>query len=43
MNYTLNFLKQLGDRELAGRGGELGPLETVRIDLGLNLETNMEM
>ncbi|XP_067028893.1 uncharacterized protein [Acropora muricata] len=29
MNYTLNFQKQLGDRELVRRGGELGPLETL--------------
>lgn len=29
MNYTLNFQNEWGDRELARRGGELGPLETV--------------
>ena len=35
MNYTLNFQNEWGDRELARRGGELGPLETaLRIEFG---------
>lgn len=29
MDYTLNFKKQLGKRELARGGGEFGPLETA--------------
>ena len=38
MNYTLNFQKQLANRELVRRGGELGPLETVlRIEFGDDL------
>ena len=42
MNYSLNFQNEWGDRELARRGGELGPLETLlRVEFGDEYENAM--